>query len=48
MSHERNNQKNKTNYRNKLESHTDFRFALSSAKPRIKLLISQKPLHPSP
>ena len=37
----------KTKSRNKLECEADLRCALSSTKPRIKLLVSQKQLHPS-
>ena len=36
----------KTKSRNKLECEADLRCALSSTKPRIKLLVSQKQLHP--
>ena len=37
----------KTKFRNKLECEADLRCALSSTKPRIKRLVSQKQLHPS-
>ena len=37
----------KTKSRNKLACKADLRCALSSTKPRIKLLVSQKQLHPS-
>ena len=36
----------KTKFRNKLECEEDLRCALSSTKPRIKPLVSQKELHP--
>ena len=35
----------KTKFRNKLECEADLRCALSSTKPRIKLLVSPKQLH---
>ena len=37
----------KTKFRNKLECEADLRCALSSTKPRVKRLVSQKQLHPS-
>ena len=37
----------KTKARNKLDCEADLRCALSSVKPRIKLLVSKKQLHPS-
>jgi len=37
----------KTKSRHQLECEADLRFALSSTKPRIKLLVSKKQLHPS-
>jgi hypothetical protein len=37
----------KTKARNKLDCEADLRCALSSTKPRIKLLVSEKQLHPS-
>ena len=37
----------KTKCRNKLECEADLRCSLSSTKPRIKRLVSQKQLHPS-
>ena len=37
----------KTKSRNKLDCESDLRCALSAAKPRIKLLVSKKQLHPS-
>ena len=36
----------KTKFRNKLECEADLRCALSSTKPRIERLVSQKELHP--
>ena len=38
----------KTKCRSKLDCEADMRCALSSTKPRIKFLISNKQLHPSP
>ena len=37
----------KTKFRNKLECEADLQYLLSSTKPRMKLLVSQKQLHPS-
>ena len=37
----------KTKHRNKLNCEADLRCVLSATKPRIKLLVSQKQLHPS-
>ena len=37
----------KTKYRTKLDCEADMRCALSSTKPRIKLLVSKKQAHPS-